>query len=147
MEITNNKPSRAESRQKEETMSTKKERMMERIKEHGENLNVIFPNAEKQGAELCKALRLLEGKASRNALLLCNGCDMTTLHECENSLEALEARTRKLLGVGDDFPLFINRDPRGYALKILDEYVRDAQARIHTDWGGYGILAPDLTDD
>lgn len=35
---------------------------------------------------------------------------------------------------------FINHDPRGYALKLkLREYIPG----IHTDFGGYGIVAPD----
>ena len=35
--------------------------------------------------------------------------------------------------------LIINGDPRGYALKIEPEYSND----LHTDWGGYGIVAGD----
>jgi hypothetical protein len=34
-----------------------------------------------------------------------------------------------------------NRDPRGYALKLDNEAVKLPEG-IHTDWGGYGILAP-----
>lgn len=48
--------------------------------------------------------------------------------------------------------LFVNRDPRGYALKFSEEWTgRFNQSRyaaglsgIHRDMGGYGILAPDL---
>jgi len=36
-------------------------------------------------------------------------------------------------------------DPRGYALKLDDEWTRANAPHIHRDWGGYGILAPDLT--
>lgn len=56
-------------------------------------------------------------------------------------------------------PIFVNRDPRGYALKIDEAWVREysnnnpppsaanhAVCRLHRDWGGYGIIAPDLTD-
>ncbi len=39
-------------------------------------------------------------------------------------------------------PVFINRDPRGYALKIREEAVMGM--RIHRDWGGYGIIAPEI---
>lgn len=45
-------------------------------------------------------------------------------------------------------PIFINRDPRGYALKIDDEAIRELRAHgkpIYSDCGGYGILAPDFT--
>ena len=44
-------------------------------------------------------------------------------------------------------PIFLNGDPRGYALKIPDDYVRDNDLNIHRDWGGYGIIAPDLADN
>ena len=39
----------------------------------------------------------------------------------------------------------INTDPRGYALKIEDSYVKEQKLDIHRDWGGYGILAPDFS--
>lgn len=42
-------------------------------------------------------------------------------------------------------PVFINRDPRGYALKIDDVWTHNKQARIYRDFGGYGILAPEIT--
>lgn len=42
--------------------------------------------------------------------------------------------------------LYINTDPRGYALKIDDVVFKCAYLGIslQTDWGGYGLLAPDL---
>ena len=42
--------------------------------------------------------------------------------------------------------LYINTDPRGYALKIDDEVFKTHYKGIslQTDWGGYGLLAPDL---
>ena len=44
-------------------------------------------------------------------------------------------------------PVFVNRDPRGYALKIKSEWVREKGAAIHQDWGGYGIIAPEIDAD
>lgn len=35
--------------------------------------------------------------------------------------------------------LFVNGDPRGYALKVQPEHAGD----LRKDWGGYGLLAPD----
>lgn len=43
--------------------------------------------------------------------------------------------------------VFLNRDPRGYALKIDSEYVRAHSLAIHRDWGGYGIIAPEIGPD
>jgi hypothetical protein len=43
-------------------------------------------------------------------------------------------------------PIFFNRDPRGYALKIPSEWMHaHPEVSLHRDWGGYGILAPDLS--
>jgi len=45
-------------------------------------------------------------------------------------------------------PIFLNRDPRGYALKIRSEWMAERnETQLHSDWGGYGILAPDLTNN
>jgi hypothetical protein len=50
--------------------------------------------------------------------------------------------------------LFCNSDPRGYALKLRSEFAQrwnhcqsesPTPRYLHTDLGGYGILAPDLT--
>jgi hypothetical protein len=53
-------------------------------------------------------------------------------------------------------PVFLNRDPRGYALKIDEEWLQAARRDgrtvgavgccIYQDWGGYGIIAPNLTE-
>jgi hypothetical protein len=48
--------------------------------------------------------------------------------------------------------LFVNRDARGYALKLDSEWTRGFNNQqypvklptLHTDMGGHGILAPDL---
>lgn len=34
----------------------------------------------------------------------------------------------------------------GYALKIHSEWTAKNAPDLHRDWGGYGIIAPDLTD-
>ena len=57
----------------------------------------------------------------------------------------VRAKLDKLLHYTEqDIPVFLNGDPRGYALKIRDEYVRAHDLAIHRDWGGYGILAPEI---
>ena len=128
-------------------MISKKERMTQNIIRHGNDLLAIFPNAKVDNAiELCKKLRRYELKAERITTALCNGCDSVTEEKHERELEKIEERVLKLLGMELCFlPFFINRDPRGYALKLSDTYVADK--RIHKDWGGYGILAPDFSED
>ena len=43
--------------------------------------------------------------------------------------------------------LFINGDARGYALKIEDKVMISdyKETGLYKDWGGYGILAPEIT--
>ena len=67
------------------------------------------------------------------------------------------ARLKKILGCAqtdiDERGIFVNRDPRGCALKIGDDFTRDwnnsmlkvGREEIYTDMGGYGLIAPDLT--
>lgn len=52
-------------------------------------------------------------------------------------------------------PIFLNKDARGYALKIDSDWLDEQRsnpntvhlASIHRDWGGNGIIAPDLSED
>ena len=54
---------------------------------------------------------------------------------CRKALAKLFVKKKKFLG-----ELYINRDPRGYALK-LD--IKGDKPKMHKDFGGYCILAPD----
>lgn len=123
---------------------------LEAIKRHGEQLLAIFPNAtERDPVALCKKLRRVETAANRYALAVCN-CDIDpTEHEQDLQIATFERRVRTLLGyeVGPNDPIIVNMDPRGYALKIDDEVMRANNYNLHRDWGGYGIIAPDLTSE
>ena len=124
------------------------------VRQHGENLLAIFPNAtERDPVQLCSKLRRLERQAAAIALRLCNGPEYpegAADAACEKVLEKVNA----LLGnVPPLVPVFINRDPRGYSLKIDDTWMRQQGRKeqrpllvLHADWGGYGIIAPDLSD-
>ena len=59
-------------------------------------------------------------------------------HEVYNHID--KALNFKAQGI----PVFINGDPRGYALKIKEEYVRKHNLKIYRDFGGYGIIAPEF---
>lgn len=125
-----------------------KKQMYARIHNHGMQLLVIFPNATEQDpVKLCKRLRMWEGKAARLTLDECNtGAD----HFAE--LSTILTSVKKLLFGNDPTQqpaelykaVFINGDPRGYALKISDKYTRGNNLAIYQDWGGNGILAPDF---
>lgn len=138
-------------------MSTKKQRQYDQIEAHGKNLLALFPNAtERDPVALCKKLRRLESKASRITTDYCNG-EFDAGENGENldvALDAIIIKVNAILGnTGKSpVPVFINRDPRGYALKIesdwMETYARKAGGdRITQDWGGYGIIAPEITGD
>ena len=132
-------------------MSTKKQRQYEQIKAHGENLLHLFPRAtERDPVKLCKKLRRMEAKAQEIALRLCNGPEFPGGDDEVDALtSAILAKVNAILGNSgpDAVPVFVNRDPRGYALKIDDVWMHNKQARIYSDWGGYGIIAPEFTGD
>lgn len=122
---------------------TKKEKMYARIALHGHQLNTIFESAY-DPIELCKRVRRIEGKAHFLALQYCNGdldWDLveTKIEHCLKSLDKILKFSEKKI------PVFINLDPRGYALKIQDDYMADNHLSLCRDWGGYGIIAPDLS--
>ena len=136
-------------------MSTKKQRQAEQIKDHGENLLHLFPRAtERDPIKLCKTLRRMEAKAQEIALRLCNGPEFPGGYDEVDALTgAILEKVNAILGnTGKNpVPVFVNRDPRGYALKISSEwtfaYCQQTGRRIYSDWGGYGIIAPEITGD
>lgn len=78
-------------------------------------------------------LRRLEKKTSRLCERYCNGEVSSAVVEKE--VERLEKMFAHVPG------FFVNQDPRGYALKIELEVL---PAGMHTDWGNYGIIAPEF---
>lgn len=125
---------------------TKKDEMYQKIVKHGEQLKAIFKlPAETEPIKLCKSLRRLETKASRVATNWCNG-DITE-EEFFNEKGKILMGLQKIIGQGLEPTVFFNSDPRGYAIKIDDKWcIENRQSfPIYTDWGGYGIIAPDFT--
>jgi len=133
---------------------------LEAIRKHGEALLAAFPNAtERDPIALCKKLRRIETAVSKPILFACNG----NLDEgrLDTACQAAKTRTLKLLGEHLKYNsiiahcgfLFVNRDPRGCALKLDEQWTRafnnnqytQRKPSITMDMGGYGLLAPDLT--
>ncbi len=142
-----------------DTKTTKKELMYKRIEKHGQDLNRIF-NTGIEPVALCKKVMRIERKAYEGTLCLCNtntlhlrelnqftGYDVKQATEKEQDayFDKVWLSLEKVIGKKCREVCFINFDPRGYALKIKDEYVREHDLQIHKDWGGYGIIAPDLS--
>ncbi len=72
---------------------------------------------------------------------------MKSINFCFRIVERKDASILKRLDAILGFkaagiPVFVNGDPRGYALKIEDSAARDLD--IHRDMGGYGIICPDF---
>ena len=120
---------------------TKKEKMYQAISKHGADLNYIF-KTDLDDITLSKKLFSLENKAHKLATDYCNG-DIQT-DNWDNLVEPILKRVRTILNTTDTYPIFVNGDCRGYALKIKDDYVKKTNMKIYQDWGGYGILAPDF---
>jgi hypothetical protein len=146
------------------------------IAQHGKNLLAIFPRAaERDPVRLCRKLRKLELEAHEHTLELCNGDEMRGVRQSDGNaaqrawehwqerhdkaLDAILGQVDRLLGFrAAGVPVFLNRDARGYALKIncwwTDEFRHQhlnqpvgqaaAVAALHKDRGGYGIIAPEI---
>ena len=115
----------------------KKQIMYNKIQKHGDNLKAIF-NLDIDSVKLCKQLLRLENKAHKLATDHCNG-DFNG--DIEKESEKILSKVAKILNTSE---VFLNGDPRGYALKLCDQFSKDKN--IHKDWGGYGIVAPDFRE-
>ena len=120
-----------------------RDKMYNDILAHGKKLLAIFPSAKYQNPVLlCKVLRRLEYKAEQYAVTLCNGGTDRQLTLAESGLGLVEKQLKEVLNATDN-QVFINRDPRGYALKLTSEFSADKD--IYKDLGSYGIISPDFT--
>ena len=113
------------------------------IKEHTKKLEKIF-NINSHSlidGYLYKELQKIENKAHDFAEHNCNFG--VSDEEYDSIIEELENELDDILNFKEQkIPVLINTDPRGYALKIHDKYIRENNVNIYRDWGGYGILAP-----
>ena len=114
--------------------------LYENIKLHGDNLKKLFKlDNSVDSVKLCKSLLRLETQAQKLALDYCNYGNLD-----KSAVESILKKVSKLLNLENEYPVFFNGDARGFALKISDEFCKDAE--IFKDWGGYGIIAPDFRD-
>ena len=93
------------------------------------------------GLALWRQLRRIETWISYYSVEYCNGTIDTDKFESVKQ----QARNRLTKVFGGRIPegVFINSDPRGYALKLDNEHVEIPQG-MERDWGGYGILAAEI---
>lgn len=131
-----------------------------------ERLASALGTPKPSGKRLSLALFRLEKAASAASLARCNGEAISlwlpgaripvplefSSDKCEAHWEwlALEIKRRVEQLFGCLPPgFFLNGDPRGYALKLDPDRHPNAKAlieaaRLHRDWGGYGILSPEI---
>lgn len=110
-------------------------------REQGQMLNEIF-HTSTPNTMLADRMHRLENRAHRLAEDYCNGVIEAERYD-KKAQQILREVDALLHFKYRDIPVFINGDPRGYALKIREDYVREHQLHIHRDWGEYGILAPE----
>lgn len=111
---------------------------------HVFRLQRIFPKAKDLiGAELYRRLHRLEAEAHSFAERCCNE-DIPEEKQTRKDKSILD-RLDAVLGFrAAGVPVFLNGDPRGYAIKIDDAYVKAHGLEIERDWGGYGIVCPEF---
>ena len=112
----------------------------ERRMKHIEQLAAIFNMPYADMKVVYHKLKTLESRGHRLAEDHCNGVDSESFDE---KLDDIRKVLRSLLPDSDvKKNIHLNTDPRGYFLKIDDEFTRRNKLAIHTDWGGYGIICP-----
>lgn len=107
---------------------------------HIENLANLFGMSLDATEILLPILENLERTGHRLAEAYCNGEIDSEYYDSKMSIIRDQLAVRIPHAVAKE--ILLNGDPRGYFLKLNDEYVRKNKIAIETDWGGYGILAP-----
>lgn len=107
---------------------------------HHEALRAMVRGTGKPtGLEVWRKLRRIEARASNYATRLCDGPEISEADQDRIEREITDA-VRNVFGYLPQ-GFFVNRDPRGYALKLQPGSVPYA---LHEDWGRYQILAPEI---
>tara|TARA_A100001201_G_scaffold41214_1_gene42244 strand:- start:850 stop:1251 length:402 start_codon:yes stop_codon:yes gene_type:complete len=130
------------------TTKEKNEIMYKNIIEHGKDLKRVFNlDSSIDEIKLCKKLFSIENKAHRLAEDFCN-YGYESEEETEAIIDIILNKVDKLLNFkSQNIPVFFNGDPRGYALKIDDDYMRKNKIYpFYSDWGGFGIIAPSFRE-
>jgi len=124
----------------------KKQMRQERLERHYEALKRLC-EIEGQpivdGKKLSVKLLKIEREAHQASEDYCNGIIDSDKHDA--IIDTIEKRVDLALGF-TPAGFFVNSDPRGCSLKINDDVMRDlyVNAGLERDWGGYGLLSPDI---
>lgn len=141
----------------------KRERKAQQLLAHYatcERLAEYLGASNPDGKKISVALLKLEREAHKIATAYCNGEDApyslagvagVFRNNSEDGWEAFTGLAQvTVVDILGKIPpgFFVNGDARGYALKIDNDTpagkaLIDA-VKLHTDWGGYGILSPEI---
>ena len=123
----------------------KKQTKYQKEKAYGEKIIEAFGLKDADPVQTYRTLRRLEKRGNRLAVEDCT----VELREGEHEKRAtaILKHVDRVTGYkAKGVPVFLNGDPRGYALKVRADWMEGNKTDLHTDWGGYGILAPDLSE-
>jgi hypothetical protein len=124
-----------------------KAEMYKQIEKHGNDLNAIF-HTDLQPVDLCKKLFRIENHLHAWLEYYCNGEHGVDSEKIEKHINRALNQLDKILEYrAKGIPVFINSDPRGYALKIDNKYMRKNNIDLYQDWGGCGVIAPDFSPE
>ena len=131
------------------TKAQRRTAQLERHYKSLEKLAELWGVENPNGKKLSTKLLGIERKAHKDATDWCNG-DITS-EQWEVKEQEYRKQVKALFGGRLD-GLRINGDARGYTLKIDDKFMRPENGLykdtgLYTDWGGYGILAPEITGE
>lgn len=126
----------------------KKEQRKRDLERHYATLERLseFLGHKQEGSKLSLKLWKIEQEAHRAATDYCNGANGMDSDTWELCREKLSRAVEKVFNCAVP-GLLINGDARGYALKIDDVKVREyypQEIGLYRDWGGYGILSPEI---
>lgn len=135
---------------------TKRERRQAQLERHYSALVRLAEACglkKADGKKLSVALLKIEREAHKTAEWYCNGKDdfgnPYGSEDFDGACQDYKLRVKNLFGGKLPMGFFVNGDPRGCALKIGNETekLRDLieKTGLQRDWGGYGLLAPEIT--
>ena len=131
--------------QKNWSEMTIKERFHEELNRHYKSLELLgFPNGKKASVKLLA----LEREAHKIATDQCNGDGKLSGLTEQQQERTIETILTKIQDMNPSLKgLFFNGDARGYSLKLKDSVMREIynNTGLQQDWGGYGLLAPEIT--
>lgn len=138
--------------------------IQERRQRHHTALATLANKPASEGLSIWRKLRRIERIANAAATAQCNcapyqgqpfrpdwhkdGSEGTEENPTQYEVfcDSIRAQVAKVFGGELPKGFKLNQDPRGYSLKIDKDKGGIIPQGMVTDWGGYGILAPEIND-